>query len=331
MPPVSGVPAVPAAGAMRVVYEVQQHYRYAYAGPATDLRQRLMMVPPDQHGGQRLLSHHVQVDGATGTVQRTGHDPAGNRLWWVYATHVPQAVTFSATFRVERTVPEQHRPVVAAWSAFTRATPLTTPDARLREVARTLGRGIAPSVSLLTARAHEWAAQAITYRTGVTDVHTTAAQALARGAGVCQDYAHLLLCVLRLLHIPARYISGHLLGEGIPHAWVEALVPDPASPGGAHVQALDPTHHRPAGLEYITVATGRDFASVTPTSGTCRAPSPGILTFHKSATLIEVDDAGTSSTSSASTSITGITGTVAPVHWNARPATIAPSGRDRPV
>ena len=50
--------------------------------------------------------------------------------------------------------------------------------------------------------------------------------ALHLGQGVCQDYAHIMLSVLRPLGIPARYVSGHLLGEGAPHAWVEVLLDD---------------------------------------------------------------------------------------------------------
>ena len=101
---------------------------------------------------------------------------------------------------------------------------------------------------------------AIAFQIGVTGVRTPAAMALHLGRGVCQDFAHLLLCVLRLLAIPARYVSGQLLGEGVPHAWVECLV-------DGEVIAYDPTHGRRARLDYVTVAVGRDFADVTPTSG----------------------------------------------------------------
>ncbi len=140
----------------------------------------------------------------------------------------------------------------------------------------------------LAERAHEWASTAITYQTGVTGVQTPAAMALYLGKGVCQDFAHLLLCVLRLLRIPARYVSGHLLGEGVPHAWVEALLPDPAMPAGVQVVAYDPTHHRRAGMSYITVAVGRDFRDVTPTSGSFTGTAAGALSFSKRAEATDV-------------------------------------------
>ena len=112
---------------------------------------------------------------------------------------------------------------------------------------------------------------------GVTGVQTPAAMALHLGKGVCQDYAHILLAVLRLLGIPARYVSGHLLGEGAPHAWVEALVEDASALG---VPRSSPTI-RPTvaarASNYITVAVGRDYADVAPTSGTFSGPATGRL------------------------------------------------------
>src|ERR1019366_7671892 len=107
------------------------------------------------------------------------------------------------------------------------------------------------------------------YRADVTGVKTTAAAALALGQGVCQDYAHVMLSLCRLLGIPARYVSGHLVGEGGTHAWVEVLVAAPAVPGlpaAAAVVALDPTHDREVGENYLTIAIGRDYSDVAPTS-----------------------------------------------------------------
>jgi transglutaminase-like putative cysteine protease len=68
-----------------------------------------------------------------------------------------------------------------------------------------------------------------------------------------------------LAGIPARYVSGHLLGEGGSHAWVEVL-----RPSGRHwvAEGWDPTHDRRTDDAYITVAVGRDYADVAPLSGT---------------------------------------------------------------
>ena len=77
----------------------------------------------------------------------------------------------------------------------------------------------------LAQRISDWVYQTIRYVHGVTDIHTTAAEALALGRGVCQDYAHIMLVLCRLCGLPARYVSGHLLGEGGTHAWIEVLIP----------------------------------------------------------------------------------------------------------
>src|SRR6266508_5776309 len=71
----------------------------------------------------------------------------------------------------------------------------------------------------------------------------------------------------RAAGIAARYVSGHLAGDGGSHAWVEALVPDPDRPGESVVEGWDPTHDRPVGDGYVTVAVGRDYADVAPLSG----------------------------------------------------------------
>lgn len=125
---------------------------------------------------------------------------------------------------------------------------------------------------------------------------TTAAQALARGAGVCQDQAHVMLALCRAAGLAARYVSGHLVGDGPSHAWVEVIVPDRApglsgrsgEPGGsvgpgtaglpgAVAVAFDPCHDREADLRYVTVAVGRDYADVAPTSGCYTGAGRGSL------------------------------------------------------
>ena len=120
-------------------------------------------------------------------------------------------------------------------------------------------------------------------------VATTAAEAWAGGAGVCQDYAHCMLALARLCGLSARYVSGHLLGEGGTHAWVEVLVPHPQQPEYVSAVPFDPTHNRRAGLRYVTVAVGRDYADVAPTSGTYEGPYDGVLTTSKRAAVTSIE------------------------------------------
>ena len=278
--------------ARRAVYEVQQRYAYAYSAPISMVRQRLLMVPRERHGNQRLLDHQLTVSGAEKAVQTWEDDAFGNQVCWMRSTRVAEQMVFEARFRVERVASVSCRPGVTlarAWDdgIYLEPTALTAPDKDLRAVAVTLSQGPGGQYALAE-RVHAWAAEAITYQLGVTGVQTPAAMALHLGKGVCQDYAHIMLAVLRQVGIPARYVSGHLLGEGAPHAWVEVLVDDANDLGLPEVIALDPTHHRRAGLNYITVAVGRDFADVTPTSGTFSGPATGKLSASKAAKIVEL-------------------------------------------
>jgi transglutaminase-like putative cysteine protease len=124
---------------------------------------------------------------------------------------------------------------------------------------------------------------------GATAVTTPAAEAWAAGIGVCQDYAHCTLALCRLCGLPARYVSGHVLGEGGTHAWVEGLVRHPQDEDALRAVPIDPTHDRRAGLRYITVAVGRDYLDVPPTSGTFDAPYGGELTTHRRAAVTRVE------------------------------------------
>lgn len=89
------------------------------------------------------------------------------------------------------------------------------------------------------------------YEKNVTDITTTAEEAWQLGRGVCQDYAHILIVLCRLAKIPARYVSGMLIGEGYSHAWVEIF-----SDGNWY--ALDPTNHLIVEDSHIKIGVGRN-------------------------------------------------------------------------
>ncbi len=89
------------------------------------------------------------------------------------------------------------------------------------------------------------------YDKGVTEIHETAENAFSLGRGVCQDYAHIMISLLRAEHIPARYIVGMMTGEGASHAWVEALCK-------GYWYGFDPTNNRLVDDGYIRVSCGRD-------------------------------------------------------------------------
>jgi transglutaminase-like putative cysteine protease len=171
---------------------------------------------------------------------------------------------------------------------FLDASLLTQPDDALREAAREIQR-VEPGGFGLALAVTSWVNRVMAYAPGSTGVKTTAAEALALGQGVCQDYAHVMIAICRLCGLPARYVSGHLLGEGAMHAWVEVLLPVPDRPGEGLAWAFDPTHDRLATQGYLTVAVGRDFADVSPTRGSFRSSGSGSLASRQSARLTAVE------------------------------------------
>ena len=107
------------------------------------------------------------------------------------------------------------------------------------------------------------------YQKGITSVETKTDEVWQLKAGVCQDFAHILLIFLRMFEIPSRYVSGYICpkdkemrGEGATHAWVEAYVPDYGWLG------LDPTNNCIVNDQHVRLATGRNFTDCTPVKGT---------------------------------------------------------------
>ena len=117
------------------------------------------------------------------------------------------------------------------------------------------------------------------YIQGVTTVQTKLDEIWQLKAGVCQDFAHILAQMLRMAHIPAKYVSGYICpnkngmrGEGATHAWVEAYIPTYGWLG------LDPTNNCIANETYVRLAFGRSFNDCSPVKGVYKGPSSHKLT-----------------------------------------------------
>lgn len=260
-----------------VRYRLRQSFTYDYDGPARDLVHRLVVVPPAAHGDQRLCSAAVEVSDPSARV-RWHRDGFGNRHCVVRMVEVPRRFELVVQVTVERgSVPDAPPPLAtvtphpASWALLRLPSALTTPDVAITALAQ---RHAVPGDAVATADAYcALVRERITYGFGATDVTTTAAQALAVGTGVCQDQAHLMLALCRSVGMAARYVSGHLVGQGGTHAWTEVLLPD-----SGRVLALDPCHGRRVDARYVTVAVGRDYRDVPPTSGSYTGQATGRLT-----------------------------------------------------
>jgi transglutaminase-like putative cysteine protease len=242
----------------RTTVLIHQTFHYAYPSAITALRQRLIVVPADFHDDQRLVTYKSRVSGCNVDVERS-YDTFGNVVLDFSVEQVERDVEFSTWVVVEREAANEPDEL--------------SPDARVE---------LASAISRLV---HDH----FTYDWGITSVATTAAEAWRGAVGVCQDYAHCMVALCRLCGLPARYVSGHLLGEGGTHAWVEVLVAHPGDPECFRSVAFDPTHDTRPGLRYVTVAVGRDYGDVPPTSGTFEGPFGGELTTHKRAAVTRVE------------------------------------------
>jgi transglutaminase-like putative cysteine protease len=239
---------------------------YDYDRPASEVIQALR-VTPSSHDGQEVRNWRVDVD-ADGLLRET-RDGFGNVLHLFYAEAPVRQMTVRVTGEAELRdtagvisgAPEPHLP-----ATFLRETPLTAPDARLRDWARSVG-GHDPLARLhaLMAALHG----RMRFDTEATGVGTTGAEAFAQGHGVCQDYAHIFIAAARTLGAPARYVSGHLARcEGdeqeAAHAWAEAYVE------GLGWTAFDPANGICADGRYLRVATGLDYLDAAPLRGARR-------------------------------------------------------------
>jgi len=108
-----------------------------------------------------------------------------------------------------------------------------------------------------------------TYSKGITTIETTVDEILEHQSGVCQDFAHLLLQILRTMEIPSRYVSGYICphkngmrGEGATHAWVEAWIP------GYGWAGVDPTNNIWVTNTHVKLAVGRNFTDCSVVKGT---------------------------------------------------------------
>ncbi|MGN6490450.1 MAG: transglutaminase family protein [Agriterribacter sp.] len=139
------------------------------------------------------------------------------------------------------------------------------------------------SVALVTEQFSEHIFKNFKYIKGITSIETTVDEILEHRAGVCQDFAHLLLQLLRVAGIPARYVSGYICpnkngmrGEGATHAWVDAWIP------GYGWAGIDPTNNIWVTNNHVKLSVGRHFRDCTPIKGTFKGPARQTLSVHVS-------------------------------------------------
>jgi len=256
---------------MRVVHSTG----YAYKSPVTASFNEARLTPRSD-SRQNVILNRVETVPATRSYRYVDYFGTAVTAFDLHAPHTELEVTASSV--VETDV--QERPeakvswddlvseaVIDRFDEYLTPTHYTPASKRIERVGRRIAKYHDPEEAVIEAA--RWVQGELKYVPGTTGVHSSGLDALREGKGVCQDFAHLTLILLRGMGIPARYVSGYLhpkpkakVGDtidGQSHAWLQAWT------GGWW--NYDPTNDAEINEQYISVGVGRDYADVTPLKG----------------------------------------------------------------
>jgi transglutaminase-like putative cysteine protease len=256
---------------------------YRYSEPVVD-QHNVLRVKPATTPLQRVRNFRLTLEPAARTRTHTDYFGTEAIQWGVPAEHDRLAITAEAD--VTTSVPGE--PPAGGWEAvrpprytdaggeFLLATDDEPSNGALGALIEGV-RGDDPRSTLL--RVCELIPERFEYRPGATFVGSTVDDLLEGGGGVCQDFVHLALILLRRHGIAARYVSGYLFAapedggadsvEVDTHAWLEALLPG-TDDGGPEWVGADPTNRRLAGEEHVKIGHGRFYGDVPPIKGVYR-------------------------------------------------------------
>jgi len=243
-----------------------RHQTVYYYGAGSSRAIMLLRLHPRSHAGQTVKDWQVSVNGEQVT-DFTANGYGDLESLWIRNERM-DAITIVAQGTVETV--DTHGVLSgleerANSRLFLRETPLTTPTESLRTFVADVDGGddvLAKLHALTHAIVNE-----VPYRAGATNADTSAGEAFAMGAGVCQDHAQIFIAGARLLGVPARYVTGYLLAqEGDnplheTHAWAEALVPGLGWIGFDASNQMCVTDH------YVRIACGLDAFDAAPVRG----------------------------------------------------------------
>ncbi|MFC6022906.1 transglutaminase N-terminal domain-containing protein [Plantactinospora solaniradicis] len=254
---------------------------YRYGGPVQASYNEARLTPPTVDG-QRLLQAALNITPETTPLRYTDYWGTTVDAFDIHVPHTELVVLATSTVETSAGRPVASgiswaeldgRTVRQRFGELLGATRYVPAEPELAEVARSLRGGSTPVEAGLHAAA--WTHEALRYEPGATHVHTSSAEARAAGKGVCQDFAHVTLGLMRATGLPARYVSGYLhpdadaaIGVATPgesHAWVEFWA--------GEWFAVDPTSLAKVGSRHVLLARGRDYADVRPLSGVYSGPA----------------------------------------------------------
>jgi transglutaminase-like putative cysteine protease len=263
---------------------VRHRTGYQYGSPARASYNEVRMTPATA-GGQHLLTSRLDIRPDARPMRYVDYWGTQVHAFDIHVPHTELMVT--ATSVVETagpvTAPEVGWDTLSSAAVRDRFAELLAPskyavaEDEVDTVARSLRAAGSPAE---TGRAAvHWVNETLDYVRGATSVGTTSAEARGLGEGVCQDFSHLALAVLRSAGLPARYVSGYLFPGTEPvldvpvaaesHAWVEFWA--------GEWLPLDPSNLSEVAERHVLVARGRDYADVRPLAGVYSGPAAQAL------------------------------------------------------
>ncbi|HET9565550.1 MAG TPA: transglutaminase family protein, partial [Mycobacterium sp.] len=225
---------------------------------------------------QNVILNRVETVPATRSYRYVDYWGTAVTSFDLHAPHTELEVTSSSVVETDRgEFPEEKvswddlssEAVIDRFDEVLSATGYTPASKRIVRVGQKIARDHDPYAAVTAAAS--WVHSELEYVPGTTGVHSSGLDAHREGKGVCQDFAHLTLILLRGMGIPARYVSGYLhpnqeavVGDtidGQSHAWIQAWT------GGWW--NYDPTNDAEINEQYISVGVGRDYSDVSPLKG----------------------------------------------------------------
>lgn len=249
-----------------MLLSIKHRTTYRYDTEANYAIETLRLTPPT-FDGQKVVSWSIAAPGIESAARF--RDGFGNMCHLTALDKRHDSITIEACGVVEtidRIGVARGLPEPTPIRVYLRATPRTAADEAIKDLAKASKGGCRLDQLHRLMRAVR---DAVAYEVGATTPHTSAADALADGKGVCQDHAHIFIAAARVLGIPARYVNGYFLA-GTPdpsdahHAWAEAWVDGLGWVGFDPANLICPTE------SYVRLATGLDAQTAAPIRGTRR-------------------------------------------------------------
>ena len=256
---------------MRVVHSTG----YAYKSPATASFNEARLTPRSDNRQNVILSR-VETVPATRSYRYIDYWGTAVTAFDLHAPHTELEVTASSVVETDKserptetvTWKELHtEPVIDRFDEVLSPTSYVPQSKRVASAGKRIAREHSPEEAVIAAA--QWMHNELDYVPGTTGVHSSAVDALRENKGVCQDFAHLTLLLLRGMGIPSRYVSGYLyphhkatIGktmDGQSHAWIQAWT--------GSWWNYDPTNDKEINEHYISVGVGRDYKDVSPLKG----------------------------------------------------------------